>query len=895
MTARKPYCVFPHALPFALTALAFSIQGHAQNALEEIVVTAEKRESSLQDTPLAVSAFSQDTLDKALIFNAMDMQFSVPNMLMSKGNFTGATISLRGIGQTAVGSSADAPVGIHMNGVYLNAPRIFETGFLDVERVEVLRGPQGTTYGRNTSGGVINMITAKPEMDAISGLAEGSFGSYGEMEARAHINIPLGDSLAMRVGGYSFKRDGFVKDENLGKDVDDRDMYMGRISLRMTPNDAIDVNLMAQFFREDDSRVRSQKQACNKDTGFSAITGQYGVTSCAPVGPGDKLGFGTLNGAGTVSGFLTTALNGSFAPLFAGFGSSGFPVDDYAQTKNPQDIRSVSTDWEPRYISEEDIVTLDASFDLTDELTLYSLTGYQESLIWSSEDYTKAVPSESWMEPLNTIALASNLGLLPYGALEYNKGVPLYTTPDGVNTTDPFRVQGAFNMDVSTTSAEQWSEEIRLQSSYDGSWNFMAGGFWLSYQAENHYTIYDAALSLYGQIAGLPINQQLYDNHTRDFQLDTWAAFGELYWTPTDDMTVTFGLRYTDEEKYSQQRTIYLASFANPNAPDGDWAYFKNDAQETTGRLNIAWNASDDLLVFGQLSTSFTSGGFNPLQPNNPALDPAQGGDPSLATFEPAFIDAIEVGFKSTLLNGTMFLNGTAFYYDYKDRQTSKIVNQTSLNLNVDGSVYGFEGELNWAATDELMITAQLSLLETEIDEFSDYDTSNISGDYSTAFLFDCLGDNYLFTPTGAAPVGQCAVLAGSGLDTIPGSTGVVQNLTGNEYPGSPSASFNIGVSYTFGLTDMDLIVSTNYYWQDSYYVRIFNDPVDQVEEWDVWNGSARLQSRNDSWYVEAWIKNILDEDYVTGSYLTDMTSGSFRNLFLLDPQTAGVTLGIRF
>ncbi len=211
--------------------------------------------------------------------------------------------------------------------------------------------------------------------------------------------------------------------------------------------------------------------------------------------------------------------------------------------------------------------------------------------------------------------------------------------------------------------------------------------------------------------------------------------------------------------------------------------------------------------------------------------------------------------------------------------------------LNVDGSVFGFEGELNWAATDALMITAQLSLLETEIDS-SATTTSNIGGDYSTAFLFRFSRDNYLFSPTGAAPVGQCAVLAGSGLDAIPGSTGVVQDLTGNEYPGSPNASFNIGASYTIGLSDMDLIISTNYYWQDSYYVRIFNDPVDQVDEWDVWNGSIRLQSQDDSWYAEAWIKNILDEDYVTGSYLTDMTSGSFRNLFLLDPSDRGLHAG---
>lgn len=885
-------------LPFALTALAAATHANAQNVLEEIIVTAEKRESSLQDTPIAVSAFSQESLDKNLIFNAMDMQFNVPNMLMSKGNFTGATISLRGIGQTAVGSAADAPVGIHMNGVYLNAPRIFETGFLDVERVEVLRGPQGTTYGRNTTGGVINMITAKPQLDEFSGAIEASLGSYSETEARGHINVPLGDGAALRLGGYSMSRDGFVYDENLDKDVDDRDMYMARVSLRINPSDAVDINLVGQRFREDDSRMRSQKQACNKDTSFSAITGQYGVTGCAPVAPGTDLGYESLNGAGTVSGFLTQALSGPTAlgPVFAGFGSGPFPIDDYARTQNPADLRTVSTDWEPRYISEEDIVTLDASFALTDDLTLYSLTGYQNSYIWSSEDYGKAVPSESWQPQLNAIALASNFGLLPYAGLEYGKGVPMFTTPDGVNTQDPFRVSGAFNMDVSTTTAEQWSEELRIQSDYDGSWNFMLGGFWLTYQSENHYTIYDSGLSLYGQISGLPINQQLYDNHTQDFQLDTWAAFGEVYWTPTDDLTITLGLRYTDEEKSSKQRTIYLNSFADPNSPDGDWGYFNVDSQETTGRLNIAWNMTDDLLLFTQLSTSFTSGGFNPLATNSPALDPAQGGDPSLAYFEPAFIDAIEVGFKSTLLEGTMTLNGTAFYYDYKDRQTSKIVNQTSLNLNVDGSVYGFEGEFNWAATDALLLTAQVSLLETEIDSFSDYDTANVAGNYSTALLFDCLGDNYVFDPVnGTAPVGQCSVLAGSGLDAIPGVPGVAQDLSGNEFPGSPNASVNIGASYTIGFDDMDLTISTNYYWQDSYYTRIFNDPVDQVDEWEVWNGSVRLASNTGSWYAEAWIKNILDEDYVTGSYLTDMTSGSFRNQFLLDPQTMGVTLGMRF
>lgn len=197
----------------------------AQGQLEEIIVTATKTETSLQDTPIAVSAFSQDQLDSALINDTMNLQFNVPNMMMGKGNFTSSDIRIRGIGAGAVGSAGDNGVGVHVNGVYLNNSRIFETQFFDTERVEVLRGPQGTLYGRNTTGGVVNVITAKANADEMSGHIEATAGNYGTLQTRGHVNIPLTDNLAMRASGLWMERDGYVDNIYNGNEIDDRDMF----------------------------------------------------------------------------------------------------------------------------------------------------------------------------------------------------------------------------------------------------------------------------------------------------------------------------------------------------------------------------------------------------------------------------------------------------------------------------------------------------------------------------------------------------------------------------------------------------------------------------------------------------------------------------------------------
>ena len=148
------------ALTAALPALAQTSGGG--NVIEELVVTAQKKEEALQDVPIAVSAFDQSALEKSKIDGGPNLVLAVPNVNFSKGNFTGYNFQIRGIGSKLVAASGDAGTGIHLNNAPLIANNLFETEFYDMERVEVLRGPQGTLYGRNATDGVVNLLTTPP-------------------------------------------------------------------------------------------------------------------------------------------------------------------------------------------------------------------------------------------------------------------------------------------------------------------------------------------------------------------------------------------------------------------------------------------------------------------------------------------------------------------------------------------------------------------------------------------------------------------------------------------------------------------------------------------------------------------------------------------------------------
>ena len=871
---------YPFVAPFMATTLALVIaqQASAQGVLEEVIVTAEKREASLQDTPLAVSAFSNDDLRRSLIDRPLDLQLSVPNMLMSKGNFTTASIAIRGIGNLAVGSAGDAGTGIHFNGAYLNSPRIFEAEFFDLDRVEVLRGPQGTLYGRNTTAGVLNMITAKPETDALSGNLSLEYGNYNHMRAKGHINIPLTENLAQRFSGFWFERDGFVDNKFDNSEVDDRSMFGFRSSTRWQDDDT-DINLVVNYLEEDDSRMRGSDGRCTKDTNVTAF-GQYGPLGCLP----GSLGNDSTNGGGTITGALLAGIGGALG--------IPFPADDYANSINYDDPRTQYLDVKPVYQVEDLITTLTIDQEIGN-FTVSALASYHDTSFRGTNDYDFTQASETWaitQIPAFGPGAPNPYFCTPSGVDGFcsSGGILVDRGPDG-----QYLVNRAYTADRSTTEGKEWSTELRIASDFDGPFNFMAGAFYLEYEGETHYYVYSSGLNMYGSVVGVPLSQQLYDNDTSDFELNTWAIFGEAYYEASDNLRMTLGVRYSDEEKKAKQRTIYLAFLTDPNSANGGYEDFSYSQSEPTGRFNIQYDLSDDVMAYAQVSRSFKSGGFNPISADSALVQL----DPSAATFDPEFINAFEIGIKSRLMDGALQANVTYFNYDYEGLQISKIVQQTSINENFDASIQGFEGEFAFAASENILFTANLAWLDTEISGGESIDPADPNGSTS-------IGDGR--NPTaGVVSLGNSNVYVGADcpnrvpiaeLGGLPGCAGMPVNLSGNSIPGSPEFSANLGARFTMPMNDgANLALSVNYYWQDEYQSRVFNGPIDTIESWEIWNASLRYTPAGETWYAELWGRNLTDGDNVTGQYRLDPSSGLSTNQFLLEPQTYGVTVNYVF
>lgn len=805
--------------------------GAEQGRLEEVLVTAEKRVTSVQDTPIAVSAFSAEELDKAQITKSLDLQFNVPNMLMSKGNFSTAQISLRGIGNLAVGAAADTGTGSHFNGVYLNDGRIFEIEFYDAERVEVLRGPQGTLYGRNTTAGVVNFISRKPQ-DEFGGDVRLELGNYAHRKVKGAINIPITDNLAQRFSLFYNERDGFVDNRFTGTDIDGRDMYSLRSGTRWSTDD-FDATLTINYFEEDSTRMRGSNQRCKRDPD--------GVLGCLPTGLADE----SSHSGATATAFLLDAIVAPATGL-------SFPVDDFVNSPRSSDPREQWLDFDPSYQVEDLMVSLEMNWSFG-EMTLTSLTGYHNSDLDARNDYDFTVSSEVWPVSVEVEG------------------------PDGSIVV----ANGAYNEDRSVTSPQQWSQEIRLASDFSGPLNFLAGAFYLDFDNTNSYQIYSAAIDLVGDVLNIDPALHLFDNDTDGYQLETYAVFGELYWQAAEDLLVTLGLRYTEESKKSRQRTVYLQFLDDPLADDGGWAYFEGEWSEPTGKLNVTWDASDDMMLYATLSRSYKSGGFNPISSESTLLDPVTG-DPGLAEFEPEYINALEVGIKARFLEDSLQTNVTYFVYDYEGLQISKILNQTAINENFDAEIQGLEGEFIWVPDVHWRLSANLAWLDTQMKSGESIDPADIN----------LLGtaENIISTPFDNKYIGP-----GCPNGVVP-CQGLPKSLEGNSLPNAPEFSVSIGVSYIMPLSNgMEIVAGTDYYWQDEFYTRVFNTVNDKVDSWDVWNATVTLYSANRDWSIGLWGRNLMDDDHVTGQYLGDQNVGLATNQFLLEPRLWGVSLGYNF
>jgi len=257
--------VFAFCLSLSFVDVGFA-QSSSGLSLEEMVITATKRAESLQNVPVAVSAFSGDELERLGVTSSDDVLLQVPNLeIQANAGSTNANIFLRGVGTTGIGFNVQSGVGIYSDEVALNSPVVNILQLYDLERVEVLRGPQNTLYGRNTTGGAVNFISRKPDIGGeIDGFVSGSVGRFNEINLGGAIGVPLGEKVAIRFSAQSQTRDGIRTNLLTGRDDVDRDKLAGRLQLAFEPSERVAVNLKAHV-----EKVRSGnlvfKQVGNRD------------------------------------------------------------------------------------------------------------------------------------------------------------------------------------------------------------------------------------------------------------------------------------------------------------------------------------------------------------------------------------------------------------------------------------------------------------------------------------------------------------------------------------------------------------------------------------------------------------------------------------------------------
>jgi iron complex outermembrane recepter protein len=902
------------ALAFAIAStLAGARTGCAQTpsntpkdtqVIDIVIVTAQRREENLIDVPIAVAAFSGEALERRQIDQATDLQLNVPNVSFTKTNFTGSNFQIRGIGVSSVAASGDSGVEQHFNSMPVKNPRLFETEYFDVQRVEVLRGPQGTLYGRNATGGAVNVIARKPDTKEFDGSVELEAGNYNALKAKGVVNIPLGETVAVRFAGITFSRDGFTDNLATGNDIDDRDQWSARGAIRFTPSDATDVTLMVNHYDEDSHRSRVTKQMCHHDPN--------GAFGCLP----DSLGFEAGNMRGTLGGILAEwgpllldLADGTPDGTFAGFTLPALintGTDINTGSPVPRDLHKTFAEYDPIYKADETVATLDFSHDFG-PVTFTAIGGYQETSFLSQTDYNWTVAGLPYDGP----AVAAFGGGIPISEIDSR------TLLGSLN--GHVRDVGVFsrNYDQSDQEADQWSAEMRLSSELDGPWNFQVGLFYLDSDDNTNYYVVTSELDYWAQLTApfsqVPLNSAppYYINATPSASLKSSAAFGEVYWDATENMKWTLGLRYTHDEKGVKDRQMLFSvpvGIPPTSTVFNDFRVDDTTFNEFTGRFGFDLKPGwfDDSTLYAFYSRGYKAGGFNP--PLDRSL-PQFAGTPEV--YDPEFVNAFEVGSKNVLAGGRVQANLTAFYYKYDALQVSKIVARTSVNENVDANIYGLEGEFVLSPVNDLLIDANFAYLKTEIKDFSSIDPRDPSnGDPNWTVIKDITdGSNCVLATAAMAtaqqfglvlpvaavggPFGFCGAMAEN---QFPVQDGVAADLDGNSLQGTPEWSFKVGAQYTFHLgSSMNLTTRADYYWRDSFYARIFNRPIDKIDSWDVVNAQVELASSSNSWFLRGYVYNLLDDDNITGMYVTDASSGLFTNVFALDPRTYGVVLGFRF
>ena len=631
----------------AVSAAALLAPMAAQAVVDEMVVSAERREEGIQTVPIAVSAFDTATLENLQINSAVDLGASVPNLQTTSvtANATAIQVHMRGASvQTPGFTTSESPVGIYQDGVYRGRLATANLDFTDVERIEVLRGPQGTLYGRNTIAGALNIVSRTPG-DEMWANASVGYGEFETLKVKGSVGGPIqeGSLAASAAIVYHDRDEGFIDNPALGRDVGRFENIAGRAKLHYYGHEAWDAVLSVWAFS-------------SENDGWNGI----------PYGPG-------------FSAPGNTPTSGDFYTQLTPLASQGD--------------------------SEEFGASLNLSWDVNDNLTLKSITGYSDT------------------DDLFDFDLSGGYAL----------GTP-----------------GLFV--ESTSNNEQFTQEFLLQgTAADGALDWQAGVYYLNEKGEQYYTTSAFAQALAPAFPAAFTN--LFFENTEN-ETDSYAVYAQGTYSFTDQLSVTAGLRWTREEKDFQYNVIdsLLITF---DGVRNDMSFPLSESYEDiTPKLTVDYQITDDILIYGTIAEGFQSGGFQGLCLGNPFC--------AMNTFGPQDVLSFEAGTKMDLLDDRLRVNGAIFYAKYDDIQQTALVGGAFPLQNVgEIDVKGVELEVVATPTDGLTIFANAAYADEEYQRLNPASGAAIAGatklpglpEFSGRVGFDyerALGNSDLVTKFGA-------------------------------------------------------------------------------------------------------------------------------------------------
>jgi len=655
-----------------LASLFLAGNASAQTTLDEIVVTAEKREATVQDTAVAVSVITGDALARAGVVDPDTLAEMIPNVdVNSEANRDGLIIVVRGVAGTDVRNGADPTTAFHVDGSYV--PRLSGANayFFDTERVEVLRGPQGTLYGRNSTSGVVNVISKKPHFDGTDGNIEVGAGNFDQFIANGALNLPLSDNVAVRAAFMSNTRDGFTTNNGPGsvgitEDSNDADELAFRAHLLWNIGD--DTSLL--FTGETYSRGGVGQAGSNLGCLTEAELAPFGLTSATPAQPG---------------GGVVTCNNTSDPIDSSPLNTQGFRDNDDTNFR----------------------VQFEHSFGSID---LFYLGAYR-------------LHEGEYVDDNDGTALIAN-GIASTGSI------------------------------VESTESEAISHEIRLASSGDGAFQWIAGLYSLQEEINGIFQVHlsrdptrNAGMAP-GPVSMFGFDEQIVQFIDRDLTSDSIAAFVNGSFDLSDSLTLHAGVRWTEDEKDKggifadpesgstfnvffinngtngdpTGRSFNIGGSSDPDMRDNGIPQVSNpDWTKTTWSVGLDWRVSDDLLTYVKVGTGYKSGGWNRGSQGTTT-------DGTLFVFNPEEILAIEAGAKWDVLDGRGRLNVAAFHYDYTDMQHAAIFTnpddgtRTNVTFNAaESTIFGLEAEGTMLFGNSGSASLSLGFLSAEYDKFEGF------------------------------------------------------------------------------------------------------------------------------------------------------------------------------